>query len=107
MFVNVSPADYNLKETQNSLCYATRAKLIVNETIKNVETKELSRIKEYMKSLVEERDFMKQLLSQSGISLTKSQLGSLNTTPSKSETDESKFDEGPSYQLSINENIKL
>ncbi len=45
MFVNISPADWNTEETQTSLYYASRVKLITNESSKNVETKELSRMK--------------------------------------------------------------
>ena len=34
MFVNISPADYNISETAASLQYAARVKLIVNNPIK-------------------------------------------------------------------------
>ena len=108
MFVNVSPADDNLEETQISLNYATRVKLIVNETVKNVETKELSKMKEQLKNVTEERDAFRQILVQNGIPLTRSQLGSLTNTPSKLDGgDESKFDEGPLYQIPINDNFKF
>ncbi len=107
MFVNVSPADYNLEETQTSLYYATRVKLIVNETVKNIETKEFTRMKEHLKNITEERDTFKQILVQNGIPLTRSQLGSLQNTPSKFEGDESKFDEGPLYQIPINDSFKF
>jgi len=35
MFVDVSPTDFNLEETQNSLEYATRVRSIKNEAVKN------------------------------------------------------------------------
>ena len=34
MFVNLSPADYNAEETQSSLVYASRVKLITNSAEK-------------------------------------------------------------------------
>ena len=39
MFVNTSPADYNLEETTMSLVYAERVKLIKNDANKNTESK--------------------------------------------------------------------
>ncbi|KAF3327625.1 kinesin-like calmodulin-binding protein [Carex littledalei] len=45
MFVNVSPAESNLEETYNSLLYASRVRCIVNDTSKNVSTKEVMRLK--------------------------------------------------------------
>ncbi|KAJ4778873.1 Kinesin-like protein KIN-14I [Rhynchospora pubera] len=45
MFVNVSPAESNLEETYNSLMYASRVRCIVNDTSKNVATKEAMRLK--------------------------------------------------------------
>jgi len=107
MFVNVSPADTNFEETQTSLNYATRVKLIVNETVKNIETKEFSKMKEHLKNVTEERDGFRQILVQNGIPLTRSQLGSLSNTPSKFDGDESKFEEGPVYQIPINDSFKF
>jgi len=107
MFVNVSPADYNLEETQISLYYATRVKLIVNETVKNIETKEVSRMKEYLKSLSEERDMFKQILVQNGIKLTKGHLASIDNTPSKVDQDESKYEEGLAYQMPNSDSFRL
>jgi len=107
MFVNVSPVDYNLEETQTSLYYATRVKLIVNETVKNIETKEFSRMKDYIKSISEERDVFKEILLQNGIPVTRNQLGSLNNSPPKIDYDESKFDEGPLYHIPSAESFKL
>ncbi|XP_072995272.1 kinesin-like protein KIN-14I [Typha latifolia] len=45
MFVNVSPAESNLDETYNSLMYASRVRCIVNDTSKNVCSKEVVRLK--------------------------------------------------------------
>jgi hypothetical protein len=45
MFVNLSPVDYNYDETVNSLQYASRVKLITNNAQKNVESKEVARLK--------------------------------------------------------------
>ena len=38
MFVNISPADYNSQESQYSLQYGVRAKMIQNEVTKNIES---------------------------------------------------------------------
>ncbi|GAB4848357.1 Kinesin-like protein KIN-14E [Ancistrocladus abbreviatus] len=45
MFVNVSPAESNLDETCNSLMYASRVRTIVNDPSKNVNSKEIARLK--------------------------------------------------------------
>ncbi|GLC77793.1 hypothetical protein PLESTB_000955500 [Pleodorina starrii] len=45
MFVNVSPSDANLDETQNSLQYATRVRTIKNDATKNEANKEMLRLK--------------------------------------------------------------
>jgi len=45
MFVNVSPTDSNLDETQNSLQYATRVRTIKNDASKNESNKEMQRLK--------------------------------------------------------------
>ena len=45
MFVNVSPTDGNLEETQNSLTYATRVRTIKNDASKNTANKEMQRLK--------------------------------------------------------------
>lgn len=45
MFVNVSPTDSNLDETQNSLQYATRVRTIINNASKNESSKEASKLK--------------------------------------------------------------
>ncbi|CDJ29887.1 kinesin heavy chain-like protein, putative [Eimeria mitis] len=51
MFVNISPADYNVDETVTSLMYASRVKLITNESSKQVESKQLAKLKERVKKL--------------------------------------------------------
>jgi len=51
MFVNTSPADYNADETTTSLVYAARVKLIVNSAEKQLEGKEVQRLKGIIKSL--------------------------------------------------------
>ncbi|XP_061355130.1 kinesin-like protein KIN-14E isoform X1 [Gastrolobium bilobum] len=45
MFVNVSPAESSLDETHNSLMYASRVRSIVNDPSKNVDSKEIARLK--------------------------------------------------------------
>jgi len=51
MFVNISPADYNLEETVISLTYAARVKLITNTASKSAESKEIARLKDIIKKL--------------------------------------------------------
>ncbi|KAL2609200.1 hypothetical protein R1flu_027773 [Riccia fluitans] len=46
MFVNISPAESNLDETYNSLCYATRVRSIINDASKNLTTKEIAKLKQ-------------------------------------------------------------
>eukprot|EP00742_Colponemidia_sp_Colp-10_P004447 GILJ01004747.1.p1 GENE.GILJ01004747.1~~GILJ01004747.1.p1 ORF type:complete len:1501 (-),score=367.80 GILJ01004747.1:144-4646(-) len=67
MFVNISPADYNQDETQTSLVYASRVKLITNDAKKNVESKEMSKMKAQISALVSERDaLLRQLGKEPG-----------------------------------------
>jgi hypothetical protein len=51
MFVNASPADYNADETQTSLVYASRVKLITNNADKNTDNAEISRLKKIIADL--------------------------------------------------------
>ncbi len=51
MFVNISPADYNTEETQTSLTYASRVKLITNNANKNAESEEVAKLKRIIKQL--------------------------------------------------------
>ncbi|KAK9917170.1 hypothetical protein WJX75_001536 [Coccomyxa subellipsoidea] len=48
MFVNVSPTDTNLDETQNSLAYATRVRTIKNEVTKNEANKEMLKVRKQL-----------------------------------------------------------
>eukprot|EP00163_Fabomonas_tropica_P001958 TRINITY_DN11459_c0_g1_i1.p1 TRINITY_DN11459_c0_g1~~TRINITY_DN11459_c0_g1_i1.p1 ORF type:complete len:1569 (-),score=597.25 TRINITY_DN11459_c0_g1_i1:127-4833(-) len=45
MFVNISPADYNMDESFLSMSYAQRVKMITNDASKNVENKEVQKLK--------------------------------------------------------------
>lgn len=51
MFVNISPADYNQEETQTSLSYASRVKLITNNANKNAESELVNKLKAIIKQL--------------------------------------------------------
>eukprot|EP00746_Dinoflagellata_sp_MGD_P135430 gnl/MRDRNA2_/MRDRNA2_69440_c0_seq1.p1 gnl/MRDRNA2_/MRDRNA2_69440_c0~~gnl/MRDRNA2_/MRDRNA2_69440_c0_seq1.p1 ORF type:complete len:604 (+),score=168.23 gnl/MRDRNA2_/MRDRNA2_69440_c0_seq1:2-1813(+) len=51
MFVNVSPAESNSEETQNSLTWASRAKQVTNDVKKNADNKEVARLKGVIKDL--------------------------------------------------------
>ena len=51
MFVNISPADYNCEETQTSLVYASRVKLITNQAKASADTAEVTRLKKVIKNL--------------------------------------------------------
>ena len=56
MFVNISPADYNVDETQTSLTYASRVKLITNDANKNQESEEVARLKKVIHDLKAGKD---------------------------------------------------
>jgi 16S rRNA U1498 N3-methylase RsmE len=51
MFVNFSPADYNVDETVTSLSYAARVKKIVNSAAKQAESEEVAKLKSIIKRL--------------------------------------------------------
>ncbi|XP_053405776.1 uncharacterized protein LOC123566477 isoform X3 [Mercenaria mercenaria] len=51
MFVNISPADYNMDETVISLTYASRVKLITNDASKNADNKEIARLRNIIEKL--------------------------------------------------------
>ena len=51
MFVNISPADYNCEETQTSLVYASRVKLITNQAKASADTAEVTRLKKVIRNL--------------------------------------------------------
>jgi len=46
MFINISPAAYNLEETVTTLVYGSKAKNIVNNQQKNVESKSQAKLNE-------------------------------------------------------------
>lgn len=48
MFVNISPAESNLDETHNSLSYATRVRSIVNDASRNVQTREMQKVRKQL-----------------------------------------------------------
>lgn len=94
MFVNVSPSSYNRDETAMSLFYAARVKLITNEPYKNVESKEVSMMKEELMRTILERDRYKQALANSGLAQVRVKellaMPLLEALPSS--FDESKYD---------------
>jgi len=51
MFVNISPADYNLGETKESLRWATRVKEVTNTSSKNTETAQVKALKKQLERL--------------------------------------------------------
>lgn len=51
MFVNISPADYNVDESVTSLSYASRVKLITNNADKNTDSEEVARLKRQIAAL--------------------------------------------------------
>merc|ERR1711907_11992 len=54
MFVNCSPVSENGDETNSSLSYAARAKLIVNKVEKNQDSQEVSRLKKVVQMMSQE-----------------------------------------------------
>lgn len=62
MIVNISPADFNLEETQNSLYYGMRVKNVNNEQIKNVDFGEKLKLNEKLRSLFEENENLKKII---------------------------------------------
>ena len=69
MFVNISPAEYNMEETVTTLVYGTRAKMITNDTQKNVETRMQARMNENYKKLQLQLDLAVQSLRTNKIPL--------------------------------------
>lgn len=114
MFVTVSPADYNVEETLTSLFYASRVKQIVNENVKNIETKEISKLKDQLRGIAEERDSLRLMLAKgektsraNSIPNIKTSLGSYSSTPHKSDQEDSKYDDGPLNRIVISENMRF
>ena len=66
MFVNVSPANYNQEETTMSLFYASRVKLITNDPTKNIESKEMTVMKNELFSVTAERDKLRVFIEKKG-----------------------------------------
>ena len=56
MFVNRSPAEYNMEETVTTLVYGSRAKMITNESQKNVDTRAQARMNEQYKKMQTQLD---------------------------------------------------
>ena len=69
MFVNLSPASYNLDESLQSLYYASIAKKIVNKTKKNYESEEISKIKGKYREVMDKYDKLKLKFASKGHSL--------------------------------------
>ena len=68
MFVNVSPATYNRHETSISLLFAERVKMVTNKPTKNIESKEIAKIKQELINIAYERDRFRSVLMRSGMS---------------------------------------
>lgn len=56
MFVNISPADYNAMETQTSLVYASRVKLITNDANKQSDSEEVAKLRRIIRDLKEGKE---------------------------------------------------
>ena len=63
MFVNVSPSDGNLDETQNSLQYAQRVRTIINDAKKDVSSKEVAALKKKV-------EFWREKAGEMGVEVT-------------------------------------
>jgi hypothetical protein len=67
MFVNISPASINRDETLMSLFYGDKVKLISNEPMKNVESKEMTRMKNELSQLTVTNEKYKNILISHGL----------------------------------------
>ena len=67
MFVNISPAHINREETLMSLFYGDKVKLISNEPMKNVEGKELARLKSELNQANSECEQYRRVLISHGL----------------------------------------
>lgn len=67
MFVNISPAHINREETLMSLFYGDKVKLISNEPMKNVESKEMVRLKSELNHISNECEKYKKILVSCGM----------------------------------------
>merc|ERR1719217_369604 len=59
MFVNCSPARTNADESNSSLSYAARAKMIVNKVEKNQDSQEVARLKKVITTMSKEMDTLR------------------------------------------------
>ena len=71
MFVNISPAEYNMEESVTTLVYGSRAKMITNDTQKNVESKVQARINEAYKKMQSQLDLALDTLKTHNIAVPK------------------------------------
>lgn len=69
MFVNISPAEYNMEETVTTIVYGQRAKMIINDSQKNVETRQSLRMNMAYKSMQAQLDSAIQSLKANNIQL--------------------------------------
>lgn len=67
MFVNVSPADFNVDESNTSLQYAKRVKLIKNVAVKNIKNKQTDRMNDVMMQLQEEVGRLEGVLASNNV----------------------------------------
>jgi len=67
MFVNIGPAEYNMEETVTTLVYGSRAKLITNNTQKNVESQAQSKMNEAYKRMQTQLDLALGALKENNI----------------------------------------
>lgn len=69
MFVNISPAEYNIEETITTLVYGSRAKMITNDTHKNLESRLSARMNENFKKMQNSLELAMQTLTKNNIAL--------------------------------------
>eukprot|EP00944_MAST-04C_sp_MAST-4C-sp1_P010332 g10332.t1 len=55
MFVNVSPADYNVAETCSSLQFASRVRKVTNKSTKQIENKQIKMLKQKLRQLQQQK----------------------------------------------------
>lgn len=67
MIVNLSPASYNREETHMSLYFASNVKMIKNEPVKCVESREMSLIKQDLAMAESDRDRYREILEKHGL----------------------------------------
>ena len=67
MFINISPASYNQKETENALKFASIVKEIKNDPTKNVENREIQKLQKELELKQDEREQYSRAVTESGI----------------------------------------